>query len=151
MHKVVVFDHSQSMDVWMKLPEANEAGAARGNGVVTSRVTSEKKCREINENVGLWCARSGRICCNFNRLPWGLELGLLTDWQRWATPTIRCAPSGDGSRVRLNTGKFRASFDVAEQLRQLAANSPDPADALLGDRLIGLAQVYLGDHVSGRR
>jgi predicted ATPase len=54
-------------------------------------------------------------------------------------------------QVRFNTGKFRASLDVAEQLRQLAANSPDPADALLGDRLIGLAQFYLGDHVSGKR
>jgi predicted ATPase len=54
-------------------------------------------------------------------------------------------------QVRFNTGKFRESLDVAEQLRRLAAGSLDPADVLLGDRLVGLAQFYLGDHVNGRR
>jgi predicted ATPase len=54
-------------------------------------------------------------------------------------------------QVRFNTGEFRSALDVAEQLRRLAAHSTDPADPLLGDRLVGLSHFYLGDHVSGRR
>ena len=54
-------------------------------------------------------------------------------------------------QVRFNTGGFRSALNVAEQLRRLAASSTDPADTLLGDRLVGLAHFYLGDHISGRR
>jgi predicted ATPase/DNA-binding winged helix-turn-helix (wHTH) protein len=54
-------------------------------------------------------------------------------------------------QVRFNTGEFRQALDVANRLRLLAASSKDPADSLLGDRLIGLAHFYLGDHLSGRR
>jgi len=54
-------------------------------------------------------------------------------------------------QVRFNTGGFRSALNVAEQLRRLAASSTDPADTLLGDRLVGLANFYLGDHISGRR
>jgi predicted ATPase/DNA-binding winged helix-turn-helix (wHTH) protein len=53
-------------------------------------------------------------------------------------------------QVRFNTGEFRAALALAEQLRRMAASSSDPADALLGDRLVGLSYFYLGDHVSGR-
>jgi len=54
-------------------------------------------------------------------------------------------------QVRFNTGAFRHALEVANRLRLLAASSTDPADALLGDRLIGLSHFYLGDHISGRR
>ncbi len=54
-------------------------------------------------------------------------------------------------QVRFNTGEFRHALDVANRLRLLAGNSKDPGDLLLGDRLIGLAHFYLGDHISGRR
>ena len=54
-------------------------------------------------------------------------------------------------QVRFNTGEFRQALQVANQLRGLAASSTDPADSLLGDRLIGLSHFYLGDHISGRR
>jgi len=54
-------------------------------------------------------------------------------------------------QVRFNTGEFRHALDVANRLRLLAAGSKDPGDSLLGDRLIGLAHFYLGDHISGRR
>jgi predicted ATPase/DNA-binding winged helix-turn-helix (wHTH) protein len=54
-------------------------------------------------------------------------------------------------QVRFNTGEFRRALDLAQRLRLLSATSTDPADALLGDRLIGLAHFYLGDHISGRR
>jgi len=54
-------------------------------------------------------------------------------------------------QVRFNTGGFRSALNVAEKLRGLAASSTDPADILLGDRLVGLAYFYLGDHISGRR
>ena len=54
-------------------------------------------------------------------------------------------------QVHFNTGEFRSALDLARRLRLLAEGSTDPADALLGDRLIGLAHFYLGDHVDGRR
>lgn len=54
-------------------------------------------------------------------------------------------------QVRFNTGEFRSALNVAAQLRLLAANSTDPADSLLGDRLVGLSHFYLGDHISGRQ
>jgi predicted ATPase/DNA-binding winged helix-turn-helix (wHTH) protein len=54
-------------------------------------------------------------------------------------------------QVRFNSGEFRRALELAERLRVLAATSTDPADALLGDRLIGLANFYLGDHLNGRR
>jgi len=54
-------------------------------------------------------------------------------------------------QIRFNTGEFGPALALAEQLRRLAANSTDPADALLGDRLVGLSHFYLGDHIRGRQ
>lgn len=54
-------------------------------------------------------------------------------------------------QLHFNTGEFRHALDIANRLRRLAADSQDPADALLGDRLIGLSHFYLGDHLSGRQ
>jgi predicted ATPase/DNA-binding winged helix-turn-helix (wHTH) protein len=54
-------------------------------------------------------------------------------------------------QIRFNTGEFRPALAFAEQLRRLAASSTDPADALLGDRLVGLSHFYLGDHIRGRQ
>jgi predicted ATPase/DNA-binding winged helix-turn-helix (wHTH) protein len=54
-------------------------------------------------------------------------------------------------QVHFNTGEFRYALEIANRLRLLAAGSTDPADSLLGDRLIGLSHFYLGDHISGRR
>jgi predicted ATPase/DNA-binding winged helix-turn-helix (wHTH) protein len=54
-------------------------------------------------------------------------------------------------QVRFNTGEFQPALTLAEQLRCLAASSTDPADAFLGDRLVGLSHYYLGDHISGRQ
>ena len=54
-------------------------------------------------------------------------------------------------QIRFNSGEFRAALNVAESLRQAAVNSTDPADLLLGDRLVGLSHFYLGDYVNGRR
>jgi predicted ATPase/DNA-binding winged helix-turn-helix (wHTH) protein len=54
-------------------------------------------------------------------------------------------------QVRFNTGEFRGALELAKRLRLLAESSTDPGDSLLGDRLIGLAHFYLGDHVDGRR
>jgi len=54
-------------------------------------------------------------------------------------------------QVRFNTGQFQYALKVAKQLRLLAESTTDPADPLLGDRLIGLSHFYLGDHISGRQ
>lgn len=43
MDKIVAFDQSQSLDDFMPLPEANNGGTPRGNGVVTFPGNIRKK------------------------------------------------------------------------------------------------------------
>jgi hypothetical protein len=40
---------------------------------------------------------------------------------------------------------------LAERFCALAANRPDPNDRLIGERIIGVSQYYLGDLPSARR
>ena len=47
--------------------------------------------------------------------------------------------------------RHRAALALAQRFCILAANCPDPNDRLIGERLIGVSQYYLGDHSSARR
>jgi predicted ATPase/DNA-binding winged helix-turn-helix (wHTH) protein len=47
--------------------------------------------------------------------------------------------------------RYRAALAVAEKFCTYAAKSADPADALIGDRLVGVALLALGDLESARR
>jgi hypothetical protein len=51
---------------------------------------------------------------------------------------------------RLNTGEYRTSLTFAQRFRSLAAGQPDAADALIGTRMIGTSQHYLGDQMDAR-
>jgi predicted ATPase/DNA-binding winged helix-turn-helix (wHTH) protein len=46
--------------------------------------------------------------------------------------------------------RYRAALAVAERFRTYAAKSADPADGLIGDRLVGVALLALGDLESAR-
>ena len=51
---------------------------------------------------------------------------------------------------RRNHGEFRRALEVAERFRALATNAPDPADALIGDRMIGTSLHFLGEQTRAR-
>jgi len=51
---------------------------------------------------------------------------------------------------RLNTGEYRTSLTFAQRFHSLAAGQPDAADALIGTRMIGTSQHYLGDQTDAR-
>jgi len=49
------------------------------------------------------------------------------------------------------SGRHHAALSSAESFCTLAAKRPDPNDPLIGGRMIGVSQYYLGDHSSARR
>ena len=50
----------------------------------------------------------------------------------------------------LATGQFRAALGFAQRFCTLAAVCPDPNEQLIGERVTGIAQHYLGDQVRAR-
>jgi tetratricopeptide (TPR) repeat protein len=48
-------------------------------------------------------------------------------------------------------GRHRAALALAQKFSTLAAKRPDPNDRLVGERLIGISQYYLGDQATARR
>jgi predicted ATPase/DNA-binding winged helix-turn-helix (wHTH) protein len=47
-------------------------------------------------------------------------------------------------------GQQRVALSLAQRFYSLAANRSDPSDGLIGERMIGTAQYYLGDLLSAR-
>jgi predicted ATPase/DNA-binding winged helix-turn-helix (wHTH) protein len=52
---------------------------------------------------------------------------------------------------RVNNGEFRETLALARRFQSLAASAPDPADALISDRMIGASLHFLGDQAGARR
>ena len=52
---------------------------------------------------------------------------------------------------RLSRGEHRAAQTLAERFSSLAANTADPADLLIGARLVGVSLHYLGEQTDARR
>src|ERR1700722_17369357 len=50
----------------------------------------------------------------------------------------------------LNKSDLRGALALAEKFCDLAARSPQPADLLVGDRMVGYIQHLLGDQVAAR-
>jgi predicted ATPase/DNA-binding winged helix-turn-helix (wHTH) protein len=51
----------------------------------------------------------------------------------------------------ISDGQYRGALTLAERFHTLAANRSDPNDRLIGERMIGVTQYYLGDQLSARR
>ena len=90
MDKIVAFDQSQSLDDFMPLPEANNGGTPRGNGVVTFPGNIRKKLKDFNAKRGFVVRSEGLEPPRFYSLPpqgsastnsatsaWD------TGWERW--------------------------------------------------------------------
>jgi predicted ATPase/DNA-binding winged helix-turn-helix (wHTH) protein len=78
------------------------------------------------------------------------------------TSTLEIAESLDDADYRLRgvwglfidcitSGRYRAALTLAERFYACAATSTDPADAPVGDRLVGMALLALGDLEGARR
>jgi predicted ATPase/TolB-like protein/tetratricopeptide (TPR) repeat protein len=52
---------------------------------------------------------------------------------------------------RLNSGEYRASLTFAQRFCGVAADRADPADLLVGDRMVGTSLHYLGNQTDARR
>jgi predicted ATPase/DNA-binding winged helix-turn-helix (wHTH) protein len=52
---------------------------------------------------------------------------------------------------RLSRGEHRAAQTLAQRFSSLAANTADPADLLIGARLVGVSLHYLGEQTDARR
>jgi predicted ATPase len=52
---------------------------------------------------------------------------------------------------RISSGQPRVALTLAERFHTLATKRPDPNDHLIGERMIGGSQYYLGDLLSARR
>jgi predicted ATPase/DNA-binding winged helix-turn-helix (wHTH) protein len=50
----------------------------------------------------------------------------------------------------VNNGQFRQALRLAEEFAALATNAKDPADALVGNRMIGAALHFLGEQTRAR-
>ena len=51
----------------------------------------------------------------------------------------------------INSGQHRDALTLAQRFHTLAATRSDPIDCLIGERMIGASQYYLGELVSARR
>ena len=49
------------------------------------------------------------------------------------------------------TGRYHTALPFAQKLHDLAMNGPDSTDRLFGERMMGVAKHYIGDHISARR
>jgi hypothetical protein len=49
-----------------------------------------------------------------------------------------------------STSDYRAALVLAERFHSAAANAPDPDDAVIGDRLMGVPRHLLGDQAGAR-
>ena len=52
---------------------------------------------------------------------------------------------------RITSGEYRIALAFAQRFRDLAANQADPADLLVGERMIGTVLHFLGDQTNARR
>jgi predicted ATPase/DNA-binding winged helix-turn-helix (wHTH) protein len=52
---------------------------------------------------------------------------------------------------RITSGQQSIALGLAQRFYTLAAKESDPADSLIGERMIGTSQYYLGDLLSARR
>jgi tetratricopeptide (TPR) repeat protein len=52
---------------------------------------------------------------------------------------------------RINVGEYRKALALAQEFASVATSKGDPADVLIGDRMVGRTFHYLGEHDSARR
>ena len=122
-------------------------------GRVEQALAGPAESRDARRNMQLYAALGAALF-----LTKGAGPETLAAW----TTVLRIAESLDDADYRLRalwglfidcitSGRYRAALALAERFCACAATSTDPADGLIGDRLVGGALLALGDLEGARR
>jgi predicted ATPase/DNA-binding winged helix-turn-helix (wHTH) protein len=122
-------------------------------GRVERALACPAKSRDARRNMQLQAALGAALLLTKGSCP-----ETLAAW----TSTFEIAESLDDADYRLRalwglwidcftSGRYRAALAVAERFCTFAAKTTDPADGAIGDRLVGVALLGLGDQEGARR
>jgi predicted ATPase/DNA-binding winged helix-turn-helix (wHTH) protein len=137
-----------AVPLWVHLSLTEEC-----RGRVERALSGPAESRDARRNMQLYAALGAAI---FLTKGSGPEMGAAF------TNAFEIADSLDDTDYRLRalwgsfmeqitSLRYRAALAVAEKFCTYAAKSADPADALIGDRLVGVALLALGELESARR
>jgi predicted ATPase len=137
-----------AVPLWVQLSLTEEC-----RGRVEQALSGPPKSRDARRNMQLYAALGAAIF---------LTKGSCPEMVAAFTSAFEIAEGLDDTDYRLRAlwGSFmehvtnlryRAALAVAEEFRTYAAKSADPADGLIGDRLVGVALLALGELEGARR
>src|SRR5437660_5243125 len=122
-------------------------------GRVDRALSGPVESRDARRNMQLYAALGSAVYLTKGSCP-----ATLAAW----TTALQIAESLDDADYRLRalwalfsewftSGHYRTALGVAERFCTYAAKTTDPADAPIGDRLVGVALGALGDQAGARR
>src|SRR6202162_3533064 len=124
-----------------------------GRGRVERALSGPAESRDARRNMQLYAALGAALFLTKGSCP-----EMVAAW----TSAFEIAESLDDADYRLRalwglfidritSSSYRAALAVAEKFCTYAATTNDPADGAIGDRLVGLALLTLGDQEGARR
>jgi predicted ATPase/DNA-binding winged helix-turn-helix (wHTH) protein len=139
-----------AVPLWLHLSLLDECRTRVERALAT--IKGEKKA-DARREMKLFAALGGSLIYTRGLVP---EAGVA-----W-TKALEIAESLDDAEYQLRSlwglfalhigdNRHRVPLELAQRFQTLAANRSDPNDRLIGDRLIGVSQHYLGDQPSARR
>ena len=137
-----------AVPLWLQLLLMEEC-----RGRVEQALSGPAESRDARRNMQLYAALGAALF-----LTKGLYPEMLAAW----TSAFEIAEILDDADYRLRalwglyvdcftSGRYRAALAMAERFCAYAAKTTDPADGLIGDRLVGMALLVLGDLEGTRR
>jgi len=137
-----------AVPLWVDLSLMEEC-----RGRVEQALAGPAESRDARRNMQLYAALGAALFLTKGSCP-----EMVAAW----TAALEIAEALDDADYRLRalwglyvdlftSGRFRAALAVAERVCSYAAITADPADGLIGDRLVGVVLVALGDLQGARR
>jgi predicted ATPase len=137
-----------AVPLWVHLSLMEEC-----RGRVEQALAGAAESRDARRNMQLFAALGAALFLTKGSCP-----EMVAAW----TAALEIAEALDDADYRLRalwglyvdcftSGRFRAALAVAKRFCTYAPNTTDPADGLIGDRLVGVTLVALGDLEGARR
>ena len=137
-----------AVPLWVQLSLMEEC-----RGRVERALSGPAESRDARRNMQLYAALGAALF---------LTKGSCPEMVAAFTSAFEMAESLDDTDYRLRalwglfmgcitSGRYRAALAIAERFRTCGAKTTDPADGLIGDRLVGVALLALGDLENARR
>jgi predicted ATPase/DNA-binding winged helix-turn-helix (wHTH) protein len=137
-----------AVPLWVQLSLMEEC-----RGRVERALSGPAESRDARRNMQLYAALGAALF---------LTKGSCPEMVAAFTSAFEIAESLDDTDYRLRalwglfmgcitSGRYRAALAIAERFRTCGAKTTDPADGLIGDRLVGVALLALGDLENARR